>query len=122
MLASGWVYRVIVALSGITLILVIIYLIVSEQNRTVQAKINERQQFINQSVEFARVNEALVRAIASAAISDKDDKLRQLLTQNGITINPKTGAASRAAETGSTPAPAPAAQTGAKAAPAENKQ
>jgi hypothetical protein len=36
MQAGVWIYRVVVALSGITLILVIVYLVVGEQNRTVQ--------------------------------------------------------------------------------------
>ena len=99
---DGWVYRVILALSGITLILVVVYLVVSEQNRTVQAEINRRQQFINQSIQFGRVTEILVRTLASVAVSEKDDKLRELLAQNGITINPKTGAP----ETGAKPSPA----------------
>jgi hypothetical protein len=103
-----WIYRVVVALSGITLILVIVYLVVGEQNRTVQTKINERQQFINQSLEFARINQALVRAMATVAFNDKDDKLRALLAQNGITINPKTGAPAAASGTGANPDLAPA--------------
>jgi hypothetical protein len=106
MLASGWIYRVILALSGITLILVVVYLVVSEQNRSLQAKINERQQFIDQSIQFGRVNEVLVRALATAAVNYKDDKLRDLLKQNGITIDPKTGAPAPAAATETKPAPA----------------
>jgi hypothetical protein len=110
MWADGWVYRVILALSGITLILVVVYLILIEQNRAVQAEVNQRQQFINQSIQFGRVNEALVRALAAVAVNDSDNKLRDLLAQNGITINPKTGA------------PVPAAGTGAKsAAPSAEK-
>ena len=92
MLADGWVYRVVLALSGITFILVIVYLFVAQQNRAVQAEVNQRQQFINQSIQFNRVNDALIRALAAAAVSEKDDKLRNLLAQNGITIDPKTGA------------------------------
>jgi type II secretory pathway component PulM len=94
MRTDGWVYRVILALSGITLVLVVVYLVLVQQNRSVQAEINQRQQFIGQSVEFSRVNNALVQAIARAAVSDKDDKLRNLLTQNGIAIDPTTGAPS----------------------------
>jgi hypothetical protein len=104
MRADGWVYRIVLALSGITLILVVVYLVLIEQNRSVQAEVNQRQQFINQSIQFGRVNEALVRMLATVAVNDKDDKLRDLLAQNGITINPKTGA------------PVPSVETGAKAA------
>jgi predicted Holliday junction resolvase-like endonuclease len=102
--AEGWGYRIILALSGITLILVIVYLLVSQQNRAVQAKINERQQFINQSIQFAHINETLVRIMATVAVSEKDDKLRDLLTQNGIKINPP--AAAKAATSAAPLAPA----------------
>lgn len=94
MRADGWVYRGILALSGITLVLVIVYLVVTEQNRSVQAEVNQRQQFINQSIELNRINNALIQAIARNAVGDKGDKLHDLLTRNGITLNPATGAAS----------------------------
>ena len=57
------------------------------KNRTVQAEVNRRQQFINQSLQLGRISEALIRALAAAAVSNKDDKLRDLLADNGITIN-----------------------------------
>ena len=101
---EGWGYRIVLALSGITLILVVVYLSLVEQNRSVQAEVNQRQQFINQSIQFGRVNEALIRALATVAVNDKDEKLRDLLAQNGIVINPKTGAPVPAAATGAKPA------------------
>jgi hypothetical protein len=94
---DGWLYRLLVALSGITLILVVAYIVVIQDNRTVQAAINQRQQFINQSIRFDRIDDALIRALAATAVSNKDDKLRELLAQNGITINPTTGAPEREA-------------------------
>jgi hypothetical protein len=92
MRAEGWIYGMILTLSGITLVLVVVYVLLTEQNRSTQAEVDQRQQFINQSFQFGRVNEALVRALATVAINDKDDKVRALLAQNGITINPQTGA------------------------------
>ena len=97
MQAGGWVYRIVLALSGITLVLVVVYLYLVQVNRSVQAEVNQRQQFINQSIEFNRINEALIRAIATTAVNNKDDKLRELLTQNGITINPSANASEKAA-------------------------
>ena len=67
--------------------LVVAYIILVQDNRTVQAEVNRRQQFINQSIQLGRVNEALIRALAAAAVSNNDDKLRDLLAENGITIN-----------------------------------
>jgi hypothetical protein len=86
-----------VALSGITLILVVAYIVLIQNNRSVQAEVNQRQQFINQSIQLGRISDALIRALAATAVTDKDDKLRDLLAQNGVTINPTTGAPERAA-------------------------
>jgi hypothetical protein len=97
---EGWLYRLLVALSGITLVLVVVYIVLIQDNRSVQREINQRQQFINQSIQLGRINDALIRALATTAVSDNDDKLRDLLAQNGITINPTTGAPER----GATPA------------------
>jgi hypothetical protein len=112
MCAGRWVYWVTLALSGVTLVLVAAYVILAQDNRAIQAEVNQRQQFINQSIQLGRVNEALIRALAAGAVNDKDDKLHELLAQNGIAINPTTGAPepSRApSETGApsvSPAPA----------------
>jgi hypothetical protein len=107
MRAEGWVYRLMVALSGLTLALVVAYLVLAQENRTVQAEVNRRQQFINQSVELARINDALIRALATAAVKKKDDKLRDLLTRNGITINP-SGNPQAGPSPATSPAPIPA--------------
>jgi hypothetical protein len=100
---QGWLHRLLVALSGMTLIMVVAYIVLLQDDRTIQAEVNQRQQFINQSIQLGRVNEALIRALA--ANGGTDDKLRELLTQNGISINAATGAPEKAAA----PAPPPAA-------------
>jgi hypothetical protein len=87
MRAEGWLYWMTVGLSAAAGALVVAYIILVQENRTVQADVNRRQQFINQSIQLGRVNEALIRALAAAAVSNNDDKLRDLLAENGITIN-----------------------------------
>jgi hypothetical protein len=87
MWAEEWLYRVTVGLAGFALVLVLVYIALVQDNRSVQAEVNRRQQYINQSMQLARLNEGLVRALAAAAVSEKDDKLRDLLAQNGVTIN-----------------------------------
>ena len=106
MRTDGWLYRLLVALSGITLVLVVVYIVLTQDNRSVQTEINQRQQFINQSIRLGRVNDALIHILATTAVSNNDDKLRDLLAQNGITINPTTGAPEREA---APPVAAPAA-------------
>ena len=105
---EGWLERLVVALSVITLILVVAYIILVQDDHTMQAEVNQRQQFINQSIQLGRVDEALIRALAANA--GKDDKLRELLAQNGISINATTGAPERETAPPSAPAPAGAAR------------
>jgi len=54
-------------LAGLTLVLVLInvWLVLGDQSR--QAEVNQRQQYIEQSVRLGRVNASLVRALATAA-------------------------------------------------------
>jgi hypothetical protein len=87
MRADRWLYWVTVGLSALAGVLVVVYIFLVQDNRAVQADVNRRQQFINQSIQLGRINEALIRALAAAAVSNKDDKLRDLLADNGITIN-----------------------------------
>ena len=114
MRTGGWLYWVTVGLSGVTLVLVVAYIVLAQDNRANQAEVNQRQQFINQSIQLGRINEALIRALAAAAVNNKDDKLRDLLAQNGITINPTTGAPEPSRAPSETAVPsAPAAPSGA---------
>ncbi len=87
MQADRWLYWMTVGLAALSGALVVAYIFLVQDNRTVQAAANRRQQFINQSIQLGRINEALIRALAAAAVSNKDDKLRDLLAENGITIN-----------------------------------
>ena len=87
MRTEGWLYWMTVGLSAAAGAFVIAYIVLVQDNRTVQAEVNRRQQFINQSIQLGRINEVLIRALAAAAVSNKDDKLRDLLADNGITIN-----------------------------------
>jgi hypothetical protein len=87
MQTDQWLYWVTVGVSGLTLALVVAYIILVQDNRSVQADVNRRQQFINQSIQLGRINEALIRVLAATAVTSKDEKLRELLAQNGITIN-----------------------------------
>src|SRR5277367_944871 len=80
-----------VALGVATIVLVGTNFAVLTSNQSIQAEINQRQQFIDQNPQLRRADEMLIRAIATAAVNAKDDKLRDLLAQQGITMAPTTG-------------------------------
>ena len=102
---QGLAYWVLVGLSAASLILVFVQLAFVQNNRSIQAEINQRQQFINQSIRLGRVNEALIRSIAQTAVSENDENLRDLLSQQGITIN-VTAKPPGGAPAGASPGPA----------------
>jgi hypothetical protein len=88
----GWLYWTLVALSGGALVLVLLNSWLIENNRSVQAEVNQRQEFINQSVEISKIHETLVRSLAQAAVDKNDDRLRDLLASQGITIDANSSA------------------------------
>lgn len=110
MRAETWLYRVTVGVSGLAIVLVLVYISLVQDNRAVQAEVNRRQQFINQSIQLGRISDALIRALAAAVVNSKDDKLRDLLAQNGITVN-AAGEPERTPTSASPVSPAPAAGT-----------
>jgi hypothetical protein len=88
--------------AGIVLVLVLVDMILFERNRALQAEINSRQQYIQQSVQLEGLNREIVTAIANLAVRNKDDQLKAILAQHGITINVgSTGAASASPSSGS---------------------
>ena len=80
-------YWISTVLAGASIALVIVNGTMYLGNQSVQAEVNRRQQFINQSVQLSRVSEALVRSILGAATRNKDEQLRKLLAQHGISAD-----------------------------------
>jgi hypothetical protein len=79
----GWATTVLGVLSLLLVAANSALVLVDQSN---QAEVNARQQFINQSIQLSRVNAGLVRALASAAVTNKDEKLRDLLGEQGINL------------------------------------
>jgi hypothetical protein len=76
-----------VVAAALPLVLTIADFVLVEGNRSLQAEVNRRQRLINEGTQLARVNGSLVRHIAVAAMTNHDEKLREFLSRNGITIN-----------------------------------
>ncbi len=99
--ASVAAYWTSVVLGAATVVLVIVNFAVLSANQSIQAEVNRRQQFINQSNQLSRVDDMLIRTLATASVNAKDDKLHDLLTRQGVTLT--------SVPTGPAPAPGPAA-------------
>jgi hypothetical protein len=83
-------------------------------DRVMQQEVDKRQQQINNGAQINRVDQLLVRALATQAASTHDDALRDLLNHNGVThqltppVSNDAPAASGALATPAAPASAPA--------------
>lgn len=73
-----------VALLGLIFVAINIFLFLG--NRTIQGDVNDRQQFINQSIQLDRLNRELIAALANLAARNNDDQVRNLLASQGITF------------------------------------
>jgi hypothetical protein len=71
-------------LAGLTLALVLVNVLLSFGNQSLRLEINERQQFITQSIQLEGLHREIVTALASIAVKDNDKQLKGLLASQGI--------------------------------------
>ena len=71
-------------LAGIFVILVIVTTVLNFQNRAIQADVNQRQQFINQSAQLSQIDQLLIRSLATVSV--KNAGIKQLLSSVGLNV------------------------------------
>ncbi len=72
-------------IAGVSLVLVILNAGLVLRNQSLQFDISQRQQVINQGLQFARIRQVLAQYVANVAAAKKDNELTELLTHHGIT-------------------------------------
>ena len=82
-----WEFWLLTGLAGCALLLLVVNLVLYQGNRSLQQEVNERQQSINQGIQLSRLNEQIIRALANLSAQNKDDQLKELLAEHGITFN-----------------------------------
>ena len=87
------------AIACVTFLLVFINIILFLGNRGIQTEINNRQQFINQSIQLDRLNRELVGALANLGARTNDEQIKNLLAAHGITYSVNPPGASNAQAT-----------------------
>lgn len=103
-----WPARLLTALGGVFLLLVLVNAYLFSSNRSLQADVNSRQQFITQSLQLEQLNKEIIVALANLAVRDKDAALSDVLTSQGISVTATPNAGTAAGPTG---APVEAATT-----------
>ena len=84
-------------IAALGVILVLTNMSLFERNRLLQAEVSARGQYLQQTVQLEILHREIVNAIANLSVRNKDEALKDILAQQGITINmgqPPAGAAS----------------------------
>ena len=72
-------------LMGLTaLAVVIVNIFTMMNNAELRSEVNQRQQFINQSIKLGRLHNQLIQGLAQLSARTDDEQLRQLLAKHGI--------------------------------------
>ncbi len=86
-----WQFWTVTGCGGVLLIVVVVNIFLFLHNRSLQGEVNNRQLYINQSLQLEQLNREIVTSLANLAAKNNDEDLKQLLANNGITfsVNPK---------------------------------
>jgi len=106
-LRQSTVFVIGTALASLALLVVLVNSWLVLSNQSIRSEVGVRQQYINESIQFSRVNQELINALANAVARNNNTAIRDMLAQNGITVT-VTQQAQPPAQQPQTPAPAPA--------------
>ena len=83
---SVWIVWLLSALVGLAGILVVINIFVFLGNRSIQTEVNQRQQFINETIRLNQLNNQMIQSLVSQAAQSDDQQIRNMLAANGVTF------------------------------------
>ena len=75
-----------IILAVVALVLVVANVLLAMGNQSVQADVNERQQFIAQSIQLEQLNRQVVTVLANMAMKSNDEQLKNLLAASGVAL------------------------------------
>ncbi len=79
--------------SSLIAVLVLLNVVISLGNQSIQAEVGERQQEIAQTIQLETLNRQLITVLASMAIKTNDEQLKKVLTESGVNIGGPQAAA-----------------------------
>jgi hypothetical protein len=90
---THWQHRLLTAIGGLALVLVLLNGTLFLTNRSTQADVAARQQFIQQTVQLETLYREIVKALAELALKNGDNQILQMLAGQGISVTPNPPAA-----------------------------
>ena len=95
-------YYTVTLIAGACFVAMLASITLGYNNAKARAEVNQRQQFVQQSVQLEGLYKEIVRALAEMGARNNDGDVKAMLQKNGITYTPNVAASA------TTPAPAPA--------------
>ena len=77
---------VLTGLAVLMLLLVLVNILVSLGNQSLRLEVNERQQFLAQSMQLEGLHREIITVLATVALKTNNDPLRSLLASQGINL------------------------------------
>jgi predicted Holliday junction resolvase-like endonuclease len=71
---------------ALILVLVVVNILISLGNQSIQAEVSERQQEIAQTIQLETLNRQLVTVLASLALKTNDEQLKKILVESGVDL------------------------------------
>jgi Tfp pilus assembly protein PilN len=99
-----WQFWTVTGFGGVLLIVVVVNIFLFLHNRSLQGEVNNRQLYINQSLQLEQLNREIVTALANIAAKNNDEDLKRLLATHGITFSVNPNVPSNTSSPSQTPA------------------
>jgi hypothetical protein len=80
-------YRLLCGLGAFAVFLVCLNVALYYSNHSIQASVNARAQYIQQTTPIGELYQSIAKALAELAVKNKDEQVRGMLSQEGFTIN-----------------------------------
>ena len=75
---------ILTALGALMIVLVLVNILLSLGNQSLRAEVNERQQFLAQSMQLEGLHREIITVLATVALKTNNDQLKSLLASLGI--------------------------------------
>jgi hypothetical protein len=75
---------ILAALGVLMIVLVLVNILLSLGNQSLRAEVNERQQFLTQSIQLEGLHREIITVLATVALKTNNDQLKSLLASQGI--------------------------------------
>ena len=79
---------VLTGLAVLVLLLVIVNILLMAGNQSLQLSVNERQQYIAETIQLEALNRQVIGVLAEMALKTNDGQLKELLAGVGVNLSP----------------------------------